>query len=205
MRALAILSTVLFIVSLLVAMVLQSPAGFFVVCIAGAATASFWLRVLYVAERPASKPAGYLVAAAAAWVICFGAIAVQSNAADSEEQAAQDNSGQAAVVLTGTLAGDAEYIGPWSALRDATLSTDGDGNGVIDMAITADSSRPDFDILVTLADGTEVLCESQRRVDWQTDGDIVTLKALCERGLTTAERGLIDSVELSESSRVGRE
>lgn len=113
------------------------------------------------------------------------------------------NAGVVTAWLTGPVSGDSEYIGSWTAGREVSLEAYSDASVTATLSVTEDSSRPELDLVIPLADGTNVLCDSDEPHNWISTGSGIALDAYCNDPVPWSELRNLQSIHLSESHGAG--
>jgi hypothetical protein len=113
------------------------------------------------------------------------------------------NAGVVTTPLTGSLTGGAEDADRWTAHREVSIEAFDDEWMRVTLTLDEGSSRPDLDLVITLADETNVLCESDKRVNWKSTGAGIKLWMYCSEFVTWSELRNLQSLHLSESQGAG--
>lgn len=182
----------------------MNAVGTFFATTFGALSVLFYLRHTYRKSEPREPLKPYLLAATSVCVVAVGLNMWASAGVNAEEDVRLSGVGRVTLGLHGPLSGDADYIGPWQALPEVTVVTTSFPSTHAIIFVTSTSSRPDFDVTLVLDDGTEVLCESEKRVNWEQVDGAVRLQADCESVVPKSELEKLRQVDLVESHKVGR-
>lgn len=164
----------------------------------------FYLRHEYRRSEPREPIGSYLITAA---VVCLFALTLNhwaSTGVADEKQRAADAAGVVTATLTGSTTGVATYLGSWAAHQKLSIESYEYNQTTAIVTLTPDSSRPDLDVVITLADETTVLCESDKRVNWKKTAAGITFKAYCDTFIAKVDLESLRSVHISESHGAGR-
>ncbi|MCI4657327.1 hypothetical protein [Cryobacterium zhongshanensis] len=170
----------------------------------GVLTIVFFLRHVYRSVMPREPVGPYLIMAA---VTCAIAVALNSWAMAGSQAAADTKAEAAGTVktwLTGNTSGDSHYLGKWSASKSVDITTDEFPQTRVTLSLTLDSSRPDLDVILVLNSGTEVLCESEKAVNWARTNYGLKVEAPCDMVVPLEDLNHLRRVTIAESTRVGR-
>ena len=72
------------------------------------------------------------------------------------------------------------------------------------MSLMPGSSTPEMDVLLVLADGSDVLCESEKRVDWGREGGGYQIQAPWESVIPLEDLEQLRAARVTESGGAGR-
>ncbi|MCI4657328.1 hypothetical protein [Cryobacterium zhongshanensis] len=169
----------------------------------GALLVGLCLLRQYREAEPGERSDSYLLAGGIVVALAVGLNTWAIVGMQAERAAADPTEGTVSTVFAGSRSGDSVHMGKWQANPQVEISTDHYPETVVTMTLVAGSSSPDFDVILVLNDGIEILCESDKRANWKRSVAGVTIKAPCESVVRLRDLKQLRTVRLKESLRTG--